>query len=43
MADSSSYGGLMHPELSRDGGRVEYLTYYLEPTGTIELVEITWR
>ena len=43
VADSSSYGGLMHPELSRDEGRVEYLTYYLEQTGTIELVEITWR
>lgn len=43
LAGSSSYGGLMHPELSREGGRVEYLTYYLEQTGTIELVEITWE
>ncbi len=43
LAGSSSYGGLMHPELARDGGRVEYLTYYLEQTGTIELVEVSWE
>lgn len=43
VADASMYGALMHPELSRDGGRVEYLTYYQEQAGTIELVEVVWE
>lgn len=43
IAGSSSYGALFHPELSREGGRVEYLTYYLQESGTIELVEVTWE
>jgi hypothetical protein len=43
LVGSTSYGGLMHPELSRDGGKIEYLTYYLHETGTIELVEVAWE
>jgi hypothetical protein len=43
LAGSSSYGGVMHPELAREGGRVEYLTYYLVETGAIELVEVEWE
>ena len=37
------YGALMHPELSRAGGRVEYLSYYQVESGTIELVEVAWE
>lgn len=43
IAGSTSYGALFHPELSRERGRVEYLTYFLHETGTIELVEVTWK
>lgn len=42
LAESSMYGALMHPELARDGGATDYLTYYLGDTGTIQLVEISW-
>jgi hypothetical protein len=39
------YGLVAHPELARDGGRVEYLSYYQPGTflnGVIHLVEITY-
>lgn len=43
LAGASMYGALMHPELSRAGGRVEYLSYYQVESGTIELVEVAWE
>lgn len=43
LAGSSMYGALMHPELTRDGGRTEYLSYYQVESGTIELVEVAWE
>lgn len=43
LAGSGMYGALMHPELSRSGGRVEYLSYYQIESGTIELVEVVWE
>jgi hypothetical protein len=43
LADSTVYGALFHPELQQDGGAVDYLTYYLGDTGTIQLVEIAWQ
>jgi hypothetical protein len=43
---SWDYGLLAHPELARDGGRVEYLSYF-QPgkflDGVIHLVELTYR
>lgn len=35
-----SYGALAHPELAREGGRFEYVSYYLDHDGTIRLVEV---
>lgn len=43
LAGASMYGALMHPELSRDGGRTEYLSYYQVESETIELVEVVWE
>ena len=43
VTGASLYGALMHPEYSRDGGRVEYLTYYQVDDGTIDLVEVVWK
>lgn len=42
LAGTTIYGSLIHPELARDGGATDYLTYYLGETGTIQLVEISW-
>lgn len=42
LAATTIYGALLHPELARDGGATDYLTYYLGETGTIQLVEISW-
>jgi hypothetical protein len=41
-----SYCGVAHPELSREDGRVEYLTYYRETgffKGEIRLIELTFK
>lgn len=37
------YGGLLHPELGRADGSIDFLTYYLDTSGTIQLVEVEWR
>jgi hypothetical protein len=39
------YSGLGHPEFAKDGGRIEYVTYYRSPAdwkGEIRLLEITF-
>ena len=41
-----SYCGLAHPELSREAGRIEYLTYYRETgffKGEIRLIELVFK
>lgn len=43
LAGSSVYGALLHPELQQDGGDVDYLTYFLADTGTLQLVEVVWQ
>lgn len=40
VPDAVSYGALAHPELAREGGRFEYVSYYLDHDGTIRLVEV---
>jgi uncharacterized protein (TIGR03382 family) len=43
IADPTVYGALLHPELAAADGTVDYLTYYLGETGTIQLVELRWH
>ncbi|MDD3117958.1 MAG: DUF4185 domain-containing protein [Victivallales bacterium] len=44
--NAGSYAGLAHPELSREGGRIEYVTYYRDTgwlQGEIRLLEIEFE
>ncbi|WAS92560.1 DUF4185 domain-containing protein [Nannocystis punicea] len=34
---------MLHPELARDGGAVDYLTYFEGSRGALQLVEIHWE
>lgn len=35
-----SYSALGHPEFAREGGRIEYLSYYMDWDGSMRLVEV---
>jgi hypothetical protein len=43
IAELNVYGALLHPEFASADGTVDYLTYYIGETGTLQLVELRWH
>lgn len=37
------HNAMLHPELSREGGTIDYLTYMDSASGHLQLAEIVWE